>query len=66
MKKIEGTKPVILRRRAEVIWQLSDEGFGDIDIGKMVGLDRTQVYRIKKQRPDNWDSSLTSIPKFDD
>lgn len=59
--KIEPTKLHILKRRMEIIWQLVWEGYSDIDIGDMVGLERTWVYRLRKRMPKNWKPTLEKI-----
>jgi len=59
--EIEATKLHILKRRMEIVWQLAWEGYSDMEIGEMVGLERTWVYRLRKRMPKKWKPTLEKI-----
>ena len=48
-------------RRNEMIFQLDWEGYSNIQIGFLTGLDRTWVYRILKTKPKDWKSTQGEI-----
>lgn len=48
-------------RRNEIIFQLDWEGYSNIQIGFLTGLDRTWVYRILKTKPKNWNSAYEKL-----
>ena len=50
MVKIETTKIHILEKRIKIMKQLKVEGYTDIEIGEIVGLERTWVYRLLKRK----------------
>lgn len=53
--KTQSGKTYLKERRDNMIWQLNFEGYEIKDIKEIFGgLDRTWIFRIIKQRPDNW------------
>lgn len=48
MPRIELTKKLLLQKRADMIIELHEEGWTDIDIGTIFNIDRTWVYQIRK------------------
>lgn len=54
-------KPHLLKRRMELVWLLAWEGYEDIEIGLMTGLERTWVHRLRKRMPKEWKPTLEKV-----
>ena len=59
--KPEKVKLHILKKRMEVVWQLKWEGYSDIEIGDIIGMDRTWVFRLLQKRPRGWKPTLEKL-----
>lgn len=48
--EIETTKKHILEKRIKIMKTLREEGYSDMEIGEIVGLERTWVFRLLKRK----------------
>ena len=52
MPRIEVTKVALLERRADLMRRLRErEGYTDAELAVIFNLDRSQVFRIRRQKP---------------
>lgn len=59
--KIEPVKLHILKRKMELVWLLAWEGYEDLEIGQILGIERTWAYRLRKRMPKNWEPKLEKV-----
>lgn len=62
-KEIEPTKRKILQRRTEMVWDLHCEEYTDIEIGEIMGMDRTWAFSLRKRIPDGWKAAWSKVNK---
>ena len=60
-KKTKKLKLHILKRRMELIWLLAWEGYEDLEISEILGIERTWVYRLRKRMPEGYTPKLEKV-----
>lgn len=45
----------------ELVWLLAWEGYSDIEIGEIMNMERTWVYRLRKRMPKKFEPILEKV-----